>query len=97
MDNHIKVWSLREHQHVLAASDAWRGGGDRVFPTGHVTMPVFSTEVCGGGWSRWAGGLTEATWKRPIPAPCLLPCSPFPPPPNTTTTTRGRCLPALPT
>ena len=59
MDNHIKVWSLREHQHVLAASDAWRGGGagGRAFPTGHVTMPVFSTEVRG-----QAGGVLVAMW-----------------------------------
>ena len=45
MDNHIKAWSLAEHQHVLAASDEWRAGGPRAFPTGHVTMPFFSTEV----------------------------------------------------
>ncbi|PSC76443.1 Polycomb group FIE2 [Micractinium conductrix] len=43
MDNHIKLWSLAEHEHTLAASDDWRPGRAS-FPAGHVTVPVFSTE-----------------------------------------------------
>ncbi|EFN59201.1 hypothetical protein CHLNCDRAFT_19370 [Chlorella variabilis] len=44
MDNHTKIWSLAQHQHTLDASDEWRPGGPRSFPTGRVTMPIFSTE-----------------------------------------------------
>ncbi len=45
MDNHIKIWSLEQHRHILQASDEWQAERGHGFPPGHVTMPVFSTEV----------------------------------------------------
>lgn len=45
MDNQIKIWGLQPYAHVVAASEEWVPGGPRVFPTSHVTMPLFSSEV----------------------------------------------------
>ena len=49
MDNQITIWGLQPYAHVVAASEKWVPGGPRVFPTSHVTMPLFSSEV---GWGR---------------------------------------------
>lgn len=45
MDNQIKIWGLQPYARVVAASEEWVPGGPRVFPTSHVTMPLFSSEV----------------------------------------------------
>lgn len=50
MDNQVKIWGLQPYAHVVAASEEWVPGGPRVFPTSHVTMPLFSSEV---GESLW--------------------------------------------
>ncbi|KAI7839483.1 hypothetical protein COHA_006750 [Chlorella ohadii] len=44
MDNQIKIWGLQPYARVVAASEEWVAGGPRVFPTSHVTMPLFSSE-----------------------------------------------------